>query len=175
MTDANRRAWQRQVGYVPQFIHLVDDTVLANIARGVRPGRMDRAAAIEAARIAQLEDVVAELPDGYDTRIGEGGMRLSGGQRQRLGIARALYRDPDLLILDEATSALDAVTEGRVLAAIHARDEGKTVVMITHRLQSLVACDWICFLQDGQVTARGDFETLRHDVPLFRAMLEAAQ
>ncbi|KAF0675881.1 ABC transporter ATP-binding protein [Profundibacterium mesophilum] len=174
LTGPRRTDWQARLGYVPQTIHLVDDTVLANIARGIPAERIDRDAARRAIVLAGIEDVVEALPQGIDTMIGEGGLRLSGGQRQRLGIARALYRRPEMLILDEATSALDAVTETRVLDAVNAM-EGCTTVMISHRLTSLAQCDHIYFLEHGVITAQGDFDDLRRDAPAFRAMLEAAE
>ena len=123
---------------MPQQIFLTDDTVRGNIAFGVPAAEIDHAAVERAARIAELHDfVIANLPEGYDTMVGERGVRLSGGQRQRIGIARALYHDPDVLILDEATSALDNLTERAVMDAVHNLGRAKTVIMIAHRLTTV--------------------------------------
>lgn len=130
----NVRQWQSSLGYVPQHIYLMDATVAQNIALGVPPERIDQAAMERAARIAQIHDfVVGELEQGYDTVIGERGIRLSGGQRQRIGIARALYRDPAVLLMDEATSALDGETEKAFNQALQALSGKKTVIVISHR------------------------------------------
>ena len=166
--------WRRHVGYVPQTIHLVDDSILANICVGDAAGP-DREAALRAADDAGLAPVIAGLPDGIDAVIGDRGTRLSGGQRQRIGIARALYRRPAVLILDEATSALDAATEAAVLSRIGAPGQGRTLVMVTHRLTTLALCDEVHFLEGGRIAASGDIEGLRRRAPGFRAMLEAAE
>ncbi|MGB7371243.1 ATP-binding cassette domain-containing protein, partial [Erythrobacter sp.] len=110
---------------------------------------------------------------GYDTEIGEGGVRLSGGQRQRIGIARALYLDPSLLVLDEATSALDTVTERAVIDALKAFGAGKTLLIITHRLSTIEHCDKILMLENGRIEATGDFASLSQDSSAFGALLEA--
>ena len=161
VTAANRRAWQRTIGYVPQAIFLTDESVAANIAFGLPPEAIDRAAVERAARIAELHDfVTAELPQGYDTPVGERGVRLSGGQRQRIGIARALYHDPDVLILDEATSALDNLTEKAVMDAVHNLGHAKTIVLIAHRLSTVRACDTIFMMEQGRVVAQGRYDEL---------------
>jgi ABC-type multidrug transport system fused ATPase/permease subunit len=151
----NLRAWQRSIGYVQQSVHLVDDTVAANVAFGVPPGEINMAAVRRAAAQASLDGYVSGLPAGYATPVGERGVRLSGGQRQRIGIARALYRDPDVVVFDEATSALDTVTERAVMEAIGALGGEKTVLVVTHRLSTVAACDQIVVMRDGRIEARG--------------------
>lgn len=152
------RCWQRSIGYVPQSAFLADEAIAANIALGVPPQEVDTAEVERAARAAQLHDfIMSELPDGYATIIGEGGVRLSGGQRQRIGIARALYHDPTMLILDEATSALDNATEQAVMAAIHAHGNRRTIIMIAHRHSSLTACDQVFHLEKGRILACGTY------------------
>ena len=171
VTAANRRAWQRAIGYVPQAIFLTDESVASNIAFGLPPEAIDRAAVERAARIAELHDfVMAELPLGYDTPVGERGVRLSGGQRQRIGIARALYHDPDVLIMDEATSALDNLTEKAVMDAVHNLGHAKTIVLIAHRLSTVQACDIIFMMEHGRVVAQGRYDELIAQNQTFRAM-----
>ena len=166
VSDADLRAWQNGIGYVPQQIFLTDDTVRANIAFGLEPAEVDAAAVERAARVAELHDfVMRELPRGYDTEIGERGVRLSGGQRQRIGIARALYHDPDVLILDEATSALDNLTERAVMAAVANLGRAKTVIMIAHRLSTVRNCDVIFMMERGRVVARGQLRRAARPQP----------
>ena len=170
----NRRAWQNCLGYVPQQIFLADDTVAANIAFGVGYDRIDMSAVERAARIANLHKFVTdELKDGYETPIGERGVRLSGGQRQRVGIARALYRDPDVVIMDEATSALDNVTERAVMDAVHNLAHRKTIVLIAHRLTTVQRCDIIFMLEGGRVVTSGTYDELVAGSDGFRAMVES--
>ena len=165
------RAWQNNIGYVPQAIFLTDDTVAANIAFGLPPEQIDQAAVERAARIAELHDfVMEELPQGYDTLVGERGIRLSGGQRQRIGIARALYHDPDVLIMDEATSALDNLTERAVMDAVHNLGHAKTIILIAHRLTTVQACDTIFMLEHGRLIAQGSYDELLDTSRKFRAM-----
>jgi ABC-type multidrug transport system fused ATPase/permease subunit len=172
VTPANRHAWQRSIGYVPQQIFLTDDTVSANIGFG--RDAIDQAAVERAARTAELHDfVMRELPKGYDTFVGERGVRLSGGQRQRIGIARALYHDPDVLILDEATSALDNLTERAVMDAVHNLGHAKTIVMIAHRLSTVRDCDTIFMLEQGRVVASGSYDELLETNRQFRALAGA--
>ncbi len=168
------RAWQQNIGYVPQAIYLTDATVAENIAFGLPRDRIDMAAVERAARIAALHDfVMADLPRGYETFVGERGVRLSGGQRQRIGIARALYHDPALLIMDEATSALDTLTEKLVMDAVQRIRQDKTVVMIAHRLSTVRNCDRIYLLENGVVSAQGRFDELVASSDTFRRMAAA--
>lgn len=147
ITVSNVSAWQRTIGYVPQHIFLADASVAENIAFGVRKSAIDMQALERAARAAQIHDfVVNELPLGYDTTLGERGIRLSGGQRQRIGIARALYRDPSVLFFDEATSALDVRTEAELNAAIDFLSGNKTIIVIAHKEESLRNCQRIVSL-----------------------------
>jgi ABC-type multidrug transport system fused ATPase/permease subunit len=174
ITPATLPGWQRSIGYVPQHIFLTDDTIAANIAFGQKAGDIDMAAVERAARVAELHDfVLAELPEGYATKVGERGVRLSGGQRQRIGIARALYHDPDVLILDEATSALDNLTERAVMDAVQNLGRAKTVVMIAHRLSTVRGCDTIYMLEQGQVVAAGTYDDLIETNRQFRALAGA--
>jgi ABC-type multidrug transport system fused ATPase/permease subunit len=169
-------AWQRNFGYVPQQIFLSDDTVAANIAFGIPEDMRDSAAVERAARIANLHDFIAgELPGGYNTLVGERGVRLSGGQRQRIGIARSLYHDPNILMLDEATSALDSITEDAVMDAIHNLLHSKTVIIIAHRLSTVQECDMVCLMEKGLVTARGTYDELIKSSPRFRAMAKVGK
>lgn len=174
LTAENRRDWQRSIGYVPQQIHLSDDSVAANIAFGVEPNAVDFEAVVRAAKIASLHEFVGnELPQKYDTVIGEQGVRLSGGQRQRIGIARALYRDPSVLILDEATSALDSLTEQAVIEAVNELRNDITIILIAHRLSTVRFCDEILMLDRGEVIAQGTYAELIRDSDRFRIMAEA--
>lgn len=167
-------AWKWKVGYVPQQIYLSDDTVARNIAFGVEESDIDLHAVEQAARIAKIHDfIVDDLPQGYQTIVGERGIRLSGGQRQRIGIARALYRNPEILILDEATSALDGITESDIMDALDQLAHKKTIIMIAHRLATVRACDQIIVLERGHVSATGSYAELMESSPLFRKLAEA--
>lgn len=169
VTAADIRKWQSAIGYVPQHIFLIDDSIAANIAFGVAPEERDQAAIKLASEIASLHEFVSEeLSEGYDTIVGERGIRLSGGQRQRIGIARALYHNPKVLILDEATSALDNLIEQKVINAIDGLDREMTVIMIAHRLSTLRQCDQIYLLERGEVKAYGNFDELAENYELFK-------
>ena len=168
---SNAKAWRRSLGYVPQQIYLADASVAENIAFGVPPEQIDMAAVERAAMMAELHEFVSNaLPDGYATQVGERGIRLSGGQRQRIGIARALYRDPDVLLLDEATSALDNLTERAVMDALKNLRNTKTLIIIAHRLSTVRHCDKIFLLDQGRVLATGNYESLIKQSELFRRM-----
>jgi ATP-binding cassette, subfamily B, bacterial PglK len=152
LTADRVRSWQDGIGYVPQSIFLADATVAENIAFGIEPGSIDIPAVERAARLACIHDFIVErLPEGYYTRIGERGVRLSGGQRQRLGIARALYHDPHVLVLDEATSALDGLTERSIMKAVEGLAGKKTIVIIAHRPSTVEGCDRRFQLADGRL------------------------
>jgi len=166
--------WQRNFGYVPQQIYLSDNTVAANIAFGVPENLRDAAAVEQAAKVANLHDFIAgELPEGYNTLVGERGIRLSGGQRQRVGIARALYHNPNILVMDEATSALDSVTEDAVMDAIHNLMHTRTIIIIAHRLSTIRECDTIYLMEQGRITASGTYEQLLQTSAQFRALAKA--
>jgi ABC-type multidrug transport system fused ATPase/permease subunit len=166
-----RRQWQRMVGYVPQTIALVDDTVRANITLGLP---LDEEALVDAIARAQLTDVVAALPEGLDTPIGERGVRLSGGQRQRLGVARALYHRPVALVLDEATAALDNETESRLTEVLDALRGTVTTITIAHRLSTVRNADRTYYLEHGRVVDVGSFQELASRNDGFARMLELA-
>ncbi len=152
--------WQSRIGYVPQTIYLTDDTLRNNIAFGLPDEKIDDAAVLKAAHMAQLDDLLSDLPNGLQTIVGEMGSTLSGGQRQRVGIARALYHDPDVLLLDEATSALDNEAENAVVSAVEALKKQKTVVVVAHRLSTVRRCDCLFFLEKGKVSGQGTFDEL---------------
>lgn len=169
--DAALSAWQASVGYVPQDIFLTDATVIENIAFGAEGAEIDEDRARTCGRMAQLDDfVLRDMPEGYHSHIGERGVRLSGGQRQRIGIARALYRDADLIVFDEATSALDNATEREVIAAIEALPGNKTIMMVAHRLSTVQICDRILVLEGGRVAGFDTWERLMQDCPAFRRL-----
>lgn len=173
ITENNRISWQRLIGYVPQHIYLTDDTVSANIALGCDKSNIDLVAVERASRIANLHEfVIKDLPQQYETKVGERGVRLSGGQRQRIGIARALYHCPQVLILDEATSALDNLTEQAVMDAIHNLGRNITIIMIAHRLTTLTECDNIFVLEAGELIGQGKFNELNYSNGCFRALAD---
>jgi ATP-binding cassette subfamily B protein len=169
-----RSAWQRHLAHVPQTIFLADASIAANIAFGVAPEHIDEERLAWAAATAQAEEFITRLPHGFDTPVGEGGLRLSGGQRQRLGMARALYKRADVLILDEATSALDNLTEQRVMESLWRASKGLTVVMVAHRLSTLRRCDRIIDLQGGRISSIGTYEELAASSATFRGLAEAS-
>ena len=146
------RSWLKNVGYIPQMIFMLDDTIRRNVAFGVPVDKIDEERLWKVLKEAQLDEFIKTLPEGLETSIGERGIRLSGGQRQRIGIARALYNDPEVLILDEATSALDTDTEAAIMDAINSLHGKKTLVIIAHRLQTIEKCDMIYRVEDGKVT-----------------------
>jgi len=174
VTAQRRRAWQNSLGFVPQSIFLADSSIRENIGFGLPPDAIDEQRAKHAASMAHLDELLAELSEGLNTRVGERGVQLSGGQRQRIGIARALYHDADVLILDEATSALDGITEKLIMDAIHDFSGKKTIIMIAHRLATVKQCDTIFLLANGSVVDQGSYEELSKRNTTFRRMAEHA-
>lgn len=154
--------WHQKIGYVPQSIYLIDDTIEKNIAFGEK--EIDASILNSAIEAAQLRDFIDALPKGAKTVVGERGMRLSGGERQRIAIARALYRNPEVLIFDEATSALDNDTEARLMETINAVSKDRTVIMIAHRLTTLKNCDRIVIMDKGCVKQVTDYNTIQNKV-----------
>lgn len=171
VTTENILNWQRIIGYVPQQIYLSDDAVARNIAFGVPDVSIDQKELERAAKVADIYNFIKEeLPNGFDTIVGERGIRLSGGQRQRIGIARAIYHDPELLVFDEATSALDGVTEEAVLTAMENAARQKTLIIIAHRLTTVKNCDAVYMVEKGKITGSGTYEELLKSNEKFRKM-----
>jgi len=168
--EENLRGWRANVGYIPQSIYLLDDTIRRNIAFGMKDETIDEGRLWRAIRAAQLEDFINSLEHGLDTVTGERGVRLSGGQQQRVGIARALYRNPEVLVMDEATSSLDNITERSLMQAMHRLKKERTVIMIAHRLSTVQDCDRLYFLRDGRIEAEGTYDELRERHSAFREM-----
>ena len=161
ITKHNSRSWQKYIGYVPQFIYISDNSILSNIAFGVEPSEIVEDTVVRAAKIANLHEfILDELPDKYQTIVGERGIRLSGGQRQRIGIARALYHNPQVLILDEATNSLDGLTEKAVMDAVNHLNKQMTIIIIAHRLNTLSFCDQIFYFEKGELKNQGSFDEL---------------
>lgn len=171
ISDSNLSAWQRGLGYVPQHIFLADTTVAQNIAFGIPKEKIDYEQVLSCARMAQVDEFITQdLPDQYETLVGERGVRLSGGQRQRIGIARALYHNPEVLVFDEATSALDSLTEADVMDSINSLAHKKTIILIAHRINTLKNCDQILLLDCGKVKMMGTFDELTRQSEQFRIM-----
>ena len=148
-------AWRSAIAHVPQSIYLSDSSIAENIAFGVPPEKIDFARVQQAASQAQISSFIDSSPDGYDTFVGERGIRLSGGQRQRIGIARALYKRAQVLVLDEATSALDTGTENALMSALNHLSNELTTITVAHRLATIQSCDRVIRLSDGIVLADG--------------------
>lgn len=169
-----RRAWQNTLGFVPQAIFLADASICENIAFGIPPDEIDEERVRHAAHMAHLDELLEQLPDGLNTRVGERGVQLSGGQRQRIGIARALYDDAEVLVFDEATSALDGITERMIMEAIHDFAGRKTIIMIAHRLATVRKCDCIYLMAHGKVVDQGSYDELASRNQTFKRMAEHA-
>jgi ATP-binding cassette subfamily B protein len=168
LTGERLRQWQGAVAHVPQQIYLSDSSLAENIAFGIPEGEIDRAQVRRAAKLAQIDGFIEGLPAGYDTYVGERGIRLSGGQRQRIGIARALYKKASVIVFDEATSALDNATEREVMGAIESLGGQFTIILIAHRLSTVERCDLLVELDRGQVVAQGSYGELMARSASFR-------
>ncbi|MEL6865506.1 MAG: ABC transporter ATP-binding protein [Bacteroidota bacterium] len=169
----NLANWQRNIAYVPQEVFLFDDTILRNITFGKEEAQIDLERVKQAARMADIYEFIdQELPEGFQTEIGERGVRLSGGQRQRLGLARALYRSPSVLVLDEATSALDSITERGIINSLKSLPQDLTTIIIAHRLSTVRHADCIYILKDGKIVASGQYDQLMHSNETFKTMVK---
>lgn len=173
LTGERARSWQKTIAHVPQSIFLADTSLAENIAFGVPVDEIDMDRVKTAARQAQIEDFIESCTDGYNTTVGERGVRLSGGQRQRIGIARSLYRRASVLVFDEATSALDNMTESQVMRSLENLDRTLTIVIVAHRLTTVKYCDSIVEIDNGKVAAQGTYESMLEKSKSFQEMARA--
>lgn len=164
------KSWRSKIGYVPQSPYIADSTLRSNVAFGIDQKKVDDAWVRECLVLANLEDLPRQLEMGLDTSLGEKGIRLSGGQRQRIAIARALFNRPEILILDEATSALDTISEKEIMEALENLRQRMTLIIIAHRLTTVMSCDHIFLLEKGSLAAQGSFDELAAGNKLFRQM-----
>lgn len=169
------RAWRDRIGYVSQSVFLLDDSLRANVAFGADADGIDDGMVDHALAQAQLGDLVRELPEGLATRLGERGVRLSGGQRQRVAVARALYRQPDLLVFDEATAALDMRTEAELTRAIERIVGERTALIVAHRMSTIRRCDRLVFVKDGRISALGSYDDLLASSEGFRQLAQMGE
>ena len=174
ITTSNKRAWQNLLGFVPQSIFLSEGSIAENIAFGLPARDIDMTQVHKAMNLAHLTEMVAELPDGVHTKVGERGVQLSGGQRQRISIARALYHKAKVLVFDEATSALDGITEKIVMDTIHEFSGKKTIIMIAHCLKTVEKCDLIYFMDKEKIIDQGTYQQLIEKNAKFREMTKHA-
>jgi len=168
--QSNMLHWRKKIGYVSQSIYLSDSTVRENIAFGLAKDEINEQKLLNAVNKAQLKELIAKLPYGIETTVGERGVQLSGGERQRIGIARALYNEAEVLVFDEATSALDGVTEKLVMDAVHETGRDKTIILVAHRLTTVKKCDWIYMLDKGRIIDEGTYDSLLENNKVFRSM-----
>lgn len=172
ISEDNKRAWQDKIGFVSQSIFLSEGTIAENVAFGLAANEINTQQVHQAIKLANLNELVEQLPKGINTKVGERGVQLSGGQRQRIGIARALYNNAEVLVFDEATSALDGITEKVIMDAIHSFSGKKTIVMIAHRLKTVQKCDMIYLMESSKVVDKGTFEQLVNNNSVFKKMAE---
>jgi ABC-type bacteriocin/lantibiotic exporter with double-glycine peptidase domain len=168
-----KKKWLKKVGYASQFTFIADDTLKNNIALGEETERIDQLKIEQACDIANIKDFIEnELPEKYETKLGENGARLSGGQIQRVNLARSLYNEPNFLVLDESTNSLDTLTEQRIISSIMKSIKKTTIVMITHKLSSLVNCDNIIFMEDGKISEQGKYNEIYEKNINFRNLVK---
>ena len=170
--DSDIKSWHHQLGVVPQSVYVLPGNLKENVAFGLNHDQIDEERVLTALKYAELTELVESLPQGINEDLGQEGGRLSGGQRQRLGIARALYRNPSLLVLDEATSALDNKTEHRITQTIEHLAGEMTIIMVAHRLSTIKKADIIFFMKNGKVVSQGSFEELASINHEFRELVE---
>lgn len=171
LEKTNLSQWQTTIGYVPQSGYIADGSITKNIAFGVSEANIDMQRVVDVANLAQISNFIEnDLPEKYETLVGDRGVRLSGGQRQRISIARALYHDPQFLIMDEATSALDGITEEKVMRSILEFSKDKTIILIAHRLTTLQECDEIFLFDHGKLVDQGDYDQLIKNNSMFKRM-----
>ena len=170
LLNKQKRAWQNQIGVVPQNIFLMNKSIKENIAFELDPKTIDEEKIFNALKLSRLDKFVSTLPNGINTIVGERGVQLSGGQCQRVGIARALYNDPEFLLFDEATSSLDGITEKLIMDAIQDFSGNKSIIIITHRLSTIKICDNIFLIENGKVVDEGSYSTLIKNNDKFKKM-----
>ena len=174
LTQENVANWQALLGYIPQMIYLYDSDIRQNVAFGVPENEVDDNQVRICLEMASLTEFVSEFPQNIYTRVGENGVQLSGGQRQRIGIARALYRNPSILVMDEATAALDNKTEAEVTKALTVAGEGRTIITIAHRISTIMHYDVIFYLHKGTVIAKGNYQELMNNSDVFRRFVTSS-
>lgn len=158
--NKNFKGWQKNIGYIPQKVYLTDDTIINNIAFGIDKNNIDEESVRSAVKLAQLEEHISNLPEGLNTFVGERGVRLSGGQLQRIGIARALYFNPQLLVLDESTNSLDNDTEKKIMESIRKLKGKRTIIVVAHRLSTVEYCDKLFNIENGSIIKTGNFKDI---------------
>lgn len=163
INDENIRSYQMNIAHVPQSVYLSDSTIYENIAFGIDYDKIDKFKVIESAKLAMLDKFINTLDNGYNSMAGERGVKFSGGQRQRIGIARALYKESEILVLDEATSALDTDTESSIMESIENLNKNKTIIIIAHRISTLSKCNRIIKLDKGNLIEVQDFHFKEKD------------
>lgn len=173
LDENNTALWQRNIGYVPQDVFLIDDTIIRNIAFAATDNNISIEEIKSVCRVAGISKFIEGLPEGYQTVVGERGAKLSGGQVQRIGIARALYKNPNVVVFDEATSALDNITERAVMEAVNNLSHKKTIIMIAHRLSSIRNCDTIYVMDKGRIVDSGSYDELVNTSTIFQKMLNS--